>query len=295
MNRSLTARGAAREDPRRAVDRLGYEVIPFKKTEAAVLAHVPTGVPLTVTASPAKGQDATVDLAVALAGHGYSVSPHLSARQVRPRAPCQDSDPVPRCRHHRGVRRRGRPDGGADRVPTCARPARRPARARPRVHRHRDRWPARGSSRGAGRGAVPGPEGEGAAGHPHHHADRLRPARDPAVGPGVEGPWYRAVRARRPARGGPPTEAASHLRRAGRRRVGHVPQEAAEPALALLRTRRLRPDKIINWLAAHLGEPDTALAGFHVFTFNNLGPTEAWRQHVLQQLGPGRPGHRPRR
>lgn len=61
----------------------GYEVIPFAKTEQAVRDHVPTDVPLTVTASPAKGQDATIDLAVALAGHGYAVSPHLSAQQVR--------------------------------------------------------------------------------------------------------------------------------------------------------------------------------------------------------------------
>jgi methylenetetrahydrofolate reductase (NADPH) len=62
---------------------LGFEVIPFKKTREAVLAHVPREVPLTITASPGKGQDATIDLAVELTGDGYSVSPHLSAQQVR--------------------------------------------------------------------------------------------------------------------------------------------------------------------------------------------------------------------
>jgi len=51
---------------------------------------------LTVTASPAKGQDATIDLAVKLAGHGYAVAPHLSARQVRDRAHLADI--VARCR-----------------------------------------------------------------------------------------------------------------------------------------------------------------------------------------------------
>ena len=36
-----------------------------------MLAHVPRQVPLTITASPAKGQDATIDLAVKLTGDGY--------------------------------------------------------------------------------------------------------------------------------------------------------------------------------------------------------------------------------
>src|SRR5207245_10649067 len=85
--RALTDREpATRATMKKVFGDLGYEVIPFKKTEQAVLDAVPTDVRLTVTASPAKGQDATVDLAVALAGHGYSVAPHLSAQQVRDRA-----------------------------------------------------------------------------------------------------------------------------------------------------------------------------------------------------------------
>jgi methylenetetrahydrofolate reductase (NADPH) len=84
VNRAVTARQPeARASLRAVYQTLGYEVIPFRKTEEAVLAHVPREVRLTVTASPAKGQDATIDLAVRLAGHGYAVAPHLSARQVR--------------------------------------------------------------------------------------------------------------------------------------------------------------------------------------------------------------------
>jgi methylenetetrahydrofolate reductase (NADPH) len=41
------------------------------------------------------------------------------------------------------------------------------------------------------------------------------------------------------------------------------------------------PDKIIRGLAPHLGEPDNHLAGFHVFTFNDLEPTEEWRQQAF--------------
>jgi methylenetetrahydrofolate reductase (NADPH) len=57
------------------------------------------------------------------------------------------------------------------------------------------------------------------------------------------------------------------------------------------------PDKIIRGLAPHLGEPDNHLAGFHVFTFNDLEPTEQWRQQALPPFppqvsssGPVRPG-----
>ena len=96
-NRVLSTRDpAVRADLRQVLEHVGFEVIPFKKTREAVLSHLPTSVPLTVTASPAKGQDATVDLAVALAGDGYAVSPHLSARQVRDRAHLADI--VERCR-----------------------------------------------------------------------------------------------------------------------------------------------------------------------------------------------------
>jgi methylenetetrahydrofolate reductase (NADPH) len=87
VNRPITARAVHDSEPLRSgFGQLGYEVIPFKRTREAVLAHVPRQVPLTVTASPAKGQDTTIDLAVQLAGDGYSVAPHLSARQVTDRA-----------------------------------------------------------------------------------------------------------------------------------------------------------------------------------------------------------------
>lgn len=63
-----------------------YEVLPTGSIEEKVVAHVPRDRVVTVTASPAKGLDATLDLAERLAGHGYSVVPHLAARMVRDRA-----------------------------------------------------------------------------------------------------------------------------------------------------------------------------------------------------------------
>lgn len=77
-------------DLTRALRRVSYEVLPLKGTEAAVVEHVPRDVPLTVSTSHAKGLGPTVDLAVRLTGHGFSVSPHLAARQIRDAAHLSD-------------------------------------------------------------------------------------------------------------------------------------------------------------------------------------------------------------
>ena len=44
------------------------------------------------------------------------------------------------------------------------------------------------------------------------------------------------------------------------------------------------PDRIVNGLGPHLGSPDNHLDGFHVFSFNDLESTIAWRQRALQHL-----------
>jgi methylenetetrahydrofolate reductase (NADPH) len=71
----MTSLDALLRDPR-------YEVFPAKGTEQAVLEWVPRGMTVTVTASPVKGLDPTIDLAEKLAAHGYRVVPHLAARSV---------------------------------------------------------------------------------------------------------------------------------------------------------------------------------------------------------------------
>jgi len=62
-----------------------FEVLPTASIEAAVLDALPRGRTVTVTASPTKGLEATLELAVRLAGHGYDVVPHLAARMVASR------------------------------------------------------------------------------------------------------------------------------------------------------------------------------------------------------------------
>ena len=59
-----------------------FEVIPGRGTEAAVAQWVPAGMTVTVTASPVKGLEPTIELAEKLAARGYRVVPHLAARSV---------------------------------------------------------------------------------------------------------------------------------------------------------------------------------------------------------------------
>jgi methylenetetrahydrofolate reductase (NADPH) len=66
----------------RLLTNVRYEVLPTASTEDKVLEHLPRGRTITVTASPSKGLEATLDLAVRLAGHGYDVVPHIAARMV---------------------------------------------------------------------------------------------------------------------------------------------------------------------------------------------------------------------
>ena len=41
------------------------------------------------------------------------------------------------------------------------------------------------------------------------------------------------------------------------------------------------PDRLIKGLAPALAGPERKVAGFHIFTFNDLADTEAWRQRKL--------------
>jgi methylenetetrahydrofolate reductase (NADPH) len=59
-----------------------FEVIPARGTEAAVAEWVPAGMTVTVTASPVKGLEPTIELAERLAARGYRGVPHLAARSV---------------------------------------------------------------------------------------------------------------------------------------------------------------------------------------------------------------------
>lgn len=269
----------------RAFDSLGYEIIPFKKTESDVLAWVPRSVRLTVTASPAKGQDATVDLATRLTAHGYSVAPHLSAAQVRDHAHLREV--VARCRDA-GIREVFVVGGDRTDDTTEFADALALLRALHELeHGFRE---------------------IGIGGHPEGH-----PAvpDDVLMGVMVEKAqlatsittqivfdhrriiaWAREMASRDvtlPIHVGVPgaVHRSKLIRVSGNLGIG-------ESAKFLTKQQGLfwrffvpggyNPNKIIKGLAPHLRQSDNHIESFHVFTFNDLEPTEAWRQHTLKRL-----------
>jgi methylenetetrahydrofolate reductase (NADPH) len=62
-----------------------FELLPLKNI-ADQVPHLPAGARVSVTASPAKGIDATVDWAARLQADGFQAIPHLSARMIASRA-----------------------------------------------------------------------------------------------------------------------------------------------------------------------------------------------------------------
>jgi methylenetetrahydrofolate reductase (NADPH) len=66
-----------------ALNRPRYEVLPLDGVVDEVITHVPRGIKVTVTASPSRGLEAALEPVERLSAAGYAVTPHLSARLVR--------------------------------------------------------------------------------------------------------------------------------------------------------------------------------------------------------------------
>jgi methylenetetrahydrofolate reductase (NADPH) len=67
-----------------------FEVLPTGSIEDKVLEHLPPGRTVTVTASPTKGIEATLALTESLARRGYAAVPHLAARMVAGRSQLEE-------------------------------------------------------------------------------------------------------------------------------------------------------------------------------------------------------------
>ena len=64
------------------LEHMAFELVPLKNA-TALAAQLPTDATVTITCSPTKGIEATLDLASELRGRGLKVIPHLSARMVK--------------------------------------------------------------------------------------------------------------------------------------------------------------------------------------------------------------------
>jgi methylenetetrahydrofolate reductase (NADH) len=76
---------AARSALRKALTDPIFELLPLKSLPDQI-PHLPEGALVSVTASPAKGMDATLDQAARLHADGFRAIPHLSARMIADRA-----------------------------------------------------------------------------------------------------------------------------------------------------------------------------------------------------------------
>ncbi|MFI0928647.1 5,10-methylenetetrahydrofolate reductase [Streptomyces sp. NPDC021012] len=271
---------------RALLDSVRYEVLPAKATEDKVLAHVPRDVVVTVTASPVKGLEPTLDLAGRLAANGYRVVPHVPARLLRDEAHLKDV--VDRLRGA-GVDDVFVPAGDAD----------------PPAGTYDGALPVlRGLSelgRPFARVGVTGyPES-----HPLIHDDVTIQAmwdkREHATyivsnlcfDPRVLGEWIARIRRREvtlPVHLGVagPVQRAKLLTMATKIGVGESTRFLTRHASWFLRFATpggYSPDRLLARGGKALTAPSAGVAGLHLFTFNQIAETERWRRAVIDRLG----------
>ncbi|WP_086821873.1 5,10-methylenetetrahydrofolate reductase [Streptomyces sp. NRRL B-24572] len=271
---------------RALLDSVRYEVLPAKATEDKVLAHVPRDVVVTVTASPVKGLEPTLDLAGRLAVNGYRVVPHVPARLLRDEVHLKDV--VDRLR-----------EAGVDDVFVPAGDADPPAGAYDGALPVLRRLSELG--RPFARVGVTGyPES-----HPLIHDDVTVQAmwdkREHATyivsnlcfDPRVLGEWIARIRRRDvtlPVHLGVagPVQRAKLLAMATKIGVGESTRFLTRHASWFLRFATpggYSPDRLLTRGEAALTAPSAGVAGLHLFTFNQIAETERWRRAAIDRLG----------
>jgi methylenetetrahydrofolate reductase (NADPH) len=264
------------------VRNISYEVMPFKGTEQAVVESVPTSVPLTVTATEAKGLDATLGLAERLLARGYRVAPHLPARQFVDRA--QVSDVLDRLTA-----------AGADSVFVIGGDAPRPAGTFPDAHSLLQVMAEIGHPfTEVGIGGYP--EGHGSI--PRPVVDEALRRKTPLATRVITQICFDAATTRDWASGVDLPVAVGMPGPVGRQKLVRI-----SAGIGLGRSARfLQKQQGLLWrfllpgsydptrLARRLGAvaPGTNLRGLHLFTFNELAGTERWRRRLLDSVAEAR-------
>jgi methylenetetrahydrofolate reductase (NADPH) len=261
-----------------------YEVLPLPGIVEQVQAHVPAYARVTVTASPRQGLEPTLDVSAQIAAAGYTVVPHLSARLVRDRSHLIE---VLHRLHETGVRELFVPAGDASEPAGEYEGA---AALLAAMEELRERF-----------------DEIGITGYPESHhrisdEDTIRAMTEKApmatqiisqlcFDPATIAWWVNAVRARGthlPIWIGVPgnVDYAKLARISMKIGLGESVRFLGNHGswMRRLMTRQFRPDELIRGLAPTLADPAAGIAGFHVYTFNEVERTERWRQRTLDRL-----------
>jgi len=284
-----TADAAATADGRHApsiaemLRRSRFELLPLDGIYEQVVEHLATDTKVTVTASPRKGLEATLELSERLSADGYPVVPHLSARLVRDREHLEE---VLARLGGAGIRELFVPAGDATEPGEFQSAA--------------DLLEAMGESRTRF-------ERIGITGYPesHHLISDEETIRAMFVkaematdivsqlcfDPATIGWWIGAVRARGvrlPIWIGLPgcVDNAKLVRISMKIGVAESARYVRHQRGILSRvlTRQFKPTRLLDALAQIVSEPDAGVAGFHLYTFNEVGRTERWRQRAIARL-----------
>ncbi|MBK6871533.1 MAG: methylenetetrahydrofolate reductase [Kineosporiaceae bacterium] len=261
-----------------------YEVLPTATIEAKVLDAVPKDVTLTVTASPVKGLDPTLDLAEKFAAHGYTVVPHIAVRLLRGE---QHLAEVVERVTAAGITEVFMPAGDAD--PPAG------------------DWDASlPGLQALSRLGDPIPE-VGITGYPESHpaidddvtVQAMWDKRSHATNvvsnmcfdPKLISNWVKRVRRRGielPIKIGVagPVERTKLLTMATKVGVGESTRFLTKHAgwFARMAGPGYAPEALIGKVAHDVGGATYGVSGLHVFTFNQVAETEAWRQKLLADL-----------
>ncbi len=275
---------ASREALTQFLSRPRYEVLPTEDSGDLVMRHVPTEVTITVTSSPRRGIEATLALTERLATSGYAVVPHLAARLVR-------DEP-----HLKEILARLDAIGG--RVFVVAGDSQEAAGA----------FPDSVSLLEAIASHAPAMKEIGVTGYPERHGfidddltiqamwDKRRQATyivsNLCFDVRVVKKWIARVRKR-----GVPlpifigmagvADPAKLLRvstRIGIADSARFLRGHTNWLMRLIQPGGYSPDRFATGLMPELARPDMKVAGIHVFTFNEIEPTEQWRQQMLARL-----------
>ncbi len=276
---------AARSALRAVVASPKFELVPLKNAIDQA-AYLPPGALVSVTASPAKGMDATIELSVHLSERGYVVVPHLSAHMIRDRA------------HLAEILRRMK-DGGVDRAFVVGGDAEDPGDFRDGLSLLRAMADLDHHLTEIGVPCYP-------QGHPTIPDATLLAAlaaKAPLVDymttqmcfdPAAIGSWLRARRSEGlalPVVIGVPGVAEPHklLTIATRIGVADSRRFVAKNARFIARLIRsggfYRPTGLLESLAPLMADPAAGVHGIHLYTFNAVEATEGWRLRYLETLG----------